>query len=87
MRKKLFLAVSILLFLPLTIQAQWSIGLHAGADYNLHDQDTHYMTDYRIRGAAGMSIGLSGQYMVNDWLSFRVDPVFVQKNYQHILIA
>ena len=50
MRNKLILAASILLFLPFTIRAQWSAGLLAGADYNIHSQDTHYMTDYRFRG-------------------------------------
>ena len=83
MRNKLILAASILLFLPFTIRAQWSAGLLAGADYNIHSQDTHYMTDYRFRGAAGMNFGLSFQYTVDDWLSFRVDPTFLQKNYQH----
>ncbi len=83
MRNKLILVASILLFLPFTIRAQWSAGLLAGADYNIHYQDTHYMTDYRFRGAAGMNFGLSIQYTVDDWLSFRVDPSFLQKNYQH----
>ena len=49
------------------------MGLLAGADYNLHQQDVHYMTDYRIRGAYGVTVGISGQYAVSDWLSFRVD--------------
>ena len=51
MRKKLQLISLILLCLPFTLRAQWSVGLLAGADYNIHSQDTHYMTDYRIRGA------------------------------------
>lgn len=83
MRKKLQLTSLILLFLPLTTWAQWSVGLLAGADYNIHSQDTHYMTDYRFRGTAGVNVGFSGQYTVNDWLSFRADPTFIQKNYQH----
>ena len=73
MRSKLFLSAVILAMLPLTLRAQWSVGLLAGADYNLHQQDVHYMTDYRIRGAYGVTVGISGQYAVSDWLSFRVD--------------
>ncbi len=82
MFKKLFLTAAILLSLPLTSRAQWSVGLLGGADCNMHSQDNHYMTDYRFRGSAGMNFGLSGQYAFNDWLAVRADLTFTQKNYQ-----
>ena len=72
-----------ILLLPCTLRAQWSVGLLGGAGYNVHSQDVHYMTDYRIQGAAGLNFGLTGQYDVTDWFGLRMDATFTQKNYRH----
>ena len=82
MKKRIYLIVAMILLLPCTLHAQWSVGLLGGAGYNVHSQDVHYMTDYRIQGAAGLHFGLMGQYDLTDWLSLRADATFTQKTYR-----
>ena len=83
MKNRFYLITAVILLLPCTLRAQWSVGLLGGAGYNVHSQDIHYMTDYRILGAAGLNFGLTGQYDVTDWFGLRVDATFTQKNYRH----
>ena len=58
------------------------MGLLGGAGYNVHSQDLHYLTDYRIQGAPGLHFGLTGQYDLTDWFGLRMDVTFTQKNYR-----
>ena len=83
MKNRFYLITAVILLLPCTLRAQWSVGLLGGAGYNVHSQDVHYMTDYRILGAAGLNFGLTGQYDVTDWFGLRMDATFTQKNYRH----
>ena len=73
MKNRFYLITAVILLLPCTLRAQWSVGLLG----------VHYMTDYRILGAAGLNFGLTGQYDVTDWFGLRMDATFTQKNYRH----
>jgi hypothetical protein len=67
MKNRFRLIAAVILLLPCTLRAQWSVGLLGGAGYNVHSQDLHYLTDYRIQGAPGLPFGLTGQYDLTDW--------------------
>ena len=82
MKNRFRLIAAVILLLPCTLRAQWSVGLLGGAGYNVHSQDLHYLTDYRIQGAAGLNFGLTGQYDLTDWFGLRMDVTFTQKNYR-----
>jgi opacity protein-like surface antigen len=79
-KRKLFLTVALLT--ALTVQAQWRVGVTGGADYNVFSMDKQYMTDYKIDGRWGATVGVSGQYDVNEWLGVRADLNWTQKNYR-----
>ena len=72
---------AVVLLLPCTLRAQWSVGLLGGASCNAHSQDVHYMTDYHLESASGLHAGLVGQYDVTDWLAVRAEATFTQRNY------
>ena len=82
MKNRFRLIAAVILLLPCTLRAQWSVGLLGGAGYNVHSQDLHYLTDYRIQGAPGLHFGLTGQYDLTDWFGLRMDVTFTQKNYR-----
>ena len=79
--KKLLVAVALLT--AMTAQAQWRVGVTGGADYNVFSMDQQYMTDYKVDGRWGVTLGVTGQYDVNDWLGVRADLNWTQKNYRH----
>lgn len=81
LRKKLLVAVALLT--AMTAQAQWRVGVTGGADYNVFSTDQQYMTDYKVDGRWGVTLGVTGQYDVNDWLGVRADLNWTQKNYRH----
>jgi len=81
LRKKLLVAV--VLLTAMTAQAQWRVGVTTGADYNVFSMDQQYMTDYKVDGRWGVTLGVTGQYDVNDWLGVRADLNWTQKNYRH----
>ena len=81
LRKKLLVAVALLT--AMTAQAQWRVGVTGGADYNVFSMDQQYMTDYKVDGRWGVTLGVTGQYDVNDWLGVRADLNWTQKNYRH----
>ena len=66
-----------------TAQAQWRVGVTGGTDYNVYRMDQQYMTDYKVDGRWGVTLGVTGQYNVNDWLGVRADLNLTQKNYRH----
>ena len=38
------------------------------------------MTDYKVDGRWGITMGVTGQFNVNDWLGVRADLNWTQKN-------
>ena len=83
MKNRFYLITAVILLLPCTLRAQWSVGLLGGAGYNVHSQDLHYLTDHRLQGAAGLNFGLTGQYDVTDWFGLRMDLTFTQNHYRN----
>ena len=82
MNKKLLMALVAFLMVT-TAQAQWRVGVTGGADYNVFSMDQQYMTDYKVDGRWGITLGVSGQYDVNEWLGVRADLSWTRKNYRH----
>ena len=70
-----------------TASAQWKIGVTAGADYNVYNMDLQYMTDYKLDGRWGATLGITGQYDINSWLGVRADLNWTQKNYRHYRVV
>ena len=82
MKNRFFLIAAVILLLPCSLRAQWSVGVLGGVGCNIHSQDVHYMTDYRFKNATGVNFGITGQYALTDWLGLRADVAFTQKNYR-----
>ena len=80
--KKIVMALVAFLMVT-TAQAQWRVGVTGGTDYNVYRMDQQYMTDYKVDGRWGITMGVTGQYNVNDWLGVRADLNLTQKNYRH----
>lgn len=70
------------LMLPTLAFAQWRVGVNGGADYNHTTISKHYMTDYQWDDRWGVTLGVMGQYDVNDWLGLRAEFDWTQKNYR-----
>lgn len=79
--KKLFTILA--LMLPSLGFAQWRVGVNGGADNNHFIIDKHYQTDYVYDDRWGVTLGVMGQYDVNDWLGIRAELDWTQKNYRH----
>ena len=72
----------IALVLPSLAFAQWRVGVNGGATYNHSTISKHYMTDYQWKDRWGVTLGVMGQYDVNDWLGVRAELDWAQKNYR-----
>ena len=72
----------IALVLPSLAFAQWCVGVNGGATYNHSTISKHYMTDYQWKDRWGVTLGVMGQYDVNDWLGVRAELDWTQKNYR-----
>ena len=72
----------IALVLPSLAFAQWRVGVNGGATYNHSTISKHYMTDYQWKDRRGVTLGVMGQYDVNDWLGVRAELDWTQKNYR-----
>ena len=70
------------MLLSMTVQAQWRVGATVGTDYNTFSMDKQYMTDWQMQGRWGFTMGVTGQYDVNDWLGIRADLNWTQKNHR-----
>lgn len=70
------------LMLPSLAFAQWRVGVNGGATYNHSTISKHYMTDYQWKDRWGVTLGVMGQYDVNDWLGVRAELDWTQKNYR-----
>lgn len=79
--KKLFTILA--LMLPSLGFAQWRVGVNGGADNNHFIIDKHYQTDYVYDDRWGVTLGVMGQYDINDWLGIRAELDWTQKNYRH----
>ncbi len=89
MRKIILICLIVSSFMSMT--AQWRIGITAGASYNNCSIDNHYMSDWHYKGTWGNifpasvnlgTIGIMGQYDLNDWLGIRADVNLTMKNHQ-----
>ena len=78
--RKLLTIVALLT--AMTAQAQWRVGVVGGADYNVYRMDQQYMTDFKVDGRWGATLGVTGQYDVNEWLGVRAELDWTQKNYR-----
>ena len=65
MKKRRFLLVFALMT-TLFANAQWRVGVTAGADYNVFSIDKQYMTDVLFDGRWGVTCGVTGQYNFTD---------------------
>ncbi|MBR3414114.1 MAG: PorT family protein [Bacteroidales bacterium] len=72
----------IALVLPSLAFAQWRVGVNGGATYNHSTISKHYMTDYQWKDRWGVTLGVMGQYDVNNWLGVRAELDWTQKNYR-----
>lgn len=72
----------IALVLPSLAFAQWRVGVNGGATYNHSTISKHHMTDYQWKDRWGVTLGVMGQYDVNDWLGVRAELDWTQKNYR-----
>lgn len=72
----------IALVLPSLAFAQWRVGVNGGATYNHSTISKHYMTDFQWKDRWGVTLGVMGQYDVNDWLGVRAELDWTQKNYR-----
>lgn len=79
--KKLFLLACLLAVVTAT-KAQWRAGVTVGGDWNHYSIDKHYMTDWHYEGRWGWTLGLTGQYDINNWLAVRADLNLTQKNHR-----
>ncbi len=73
--------VLLFLWVPILVLAQWHVGIIGGIDYNAYSAETHYMKDWKYKGAAGCTAGLMGQYNFKDWLGLRMELNWIQKNH------
>ena len=69
--------------LPMLAHGQWRIGVNGGADVNHFIVDKHYQTDFQYKDRWGLTLGVMGQYDVNQWLGVRAELDWTQKNYRH----
>ena len=79
-KRKMILTCALLL--SMAVHAQWRIGATVGATYNTFSMDKQYESDWQTQGRWGMTVGLTGQYDVTDWLGVRAELNWTQKNYR-----
>lgn len=80
--KKLLTLLAFLL--PTLAFAQWRVGANVGADMNHYIIDKHYQVDYQYKDRWGVTLGVMGQYDINNWLGIRAELDWIQKNYRVI---
>lgn len=81
MKQKFFLLVGALM-LTMAAHAQWRLGVTVGAASNHYRMDRQYMTDYYLKDRWGLTMGITGQYDINEWLGVRADLNWTQKNHR-----
>ena len=78
--KRVFLTFS-LAIVAIAANAQWSVGVLAGYDYNLYDYAKGYAYDLRYDGRAGLDFTVPVQYNFNQWFGLRADFDYVQNGH------
>ena len=76
------LLLSAVCLLSVMVQAQWRIGVSAGADYNHYTINTHYQTDYHYDGAWGWTAAVFGQYDFLPWVGLRAEIEATERNHR-----
>lgn len=61
---------------------KWRMGVTAGADVNTYCIDTQYQYDWRYKDVSGITLGIMGQYQMNEWFGLRADLNYAKKNYR-----
>lgn len=79
--KKLLLSLMLLASLNCGAQ-KWKMGVTVGGDINTYDIDTQYQYDWRYHDVKGITLGLMGQYQMNEWFALRADINYTQKNFK-----
>lgn len=82
MKQKILFAIAFLLVSLSSSAQKWRMGVTAGGDVNTYCIDTQYQYDWRYKDASGISMGIMGQYQLNDWFAVRADLNYTQKNYK-----
>jgi hypothetical protein len=65
-----------------SVNAQWRLGVTAGASYNHYSIDTRYMSGVNYTNAWGESLGFLAQYDIFHWLGIRTDLNWTFKNHK-----
>ncbi|MBE6273044.1 MAG: PorT family protein [Bacteroides sp.] len=71
--KVIILSLISMLFVFSSVNAQWRIGVTAGATYNHYSIDTRYMNGINYTNAWGGTFGVLAQYDIFHWLGVRTD--------------
>lgn len=85
MKTKKILLVALTLvsaIFPMSVAAQWKVGVTAGYDCNHYNIDTQYAYDLNFSDRSGVSVGVLGEYGLNDWFGLRAEFVYLQKGYK-----
>lgn len=80
----LWVIISSLQFIPQVLQAQFSIGLEAGAARNYVITNTSSLPFTIAQPVSGYTVGIPIEYKVNDWFSVIADPNLIKKNYRYV---
>ena len=78
--KKLLLSLMLLASLNCGAQ-KWKMGVTVGGDINTYDIDTQYQYDWRYHDVKGITMGLMGQYQMNEWFALRADSITVRQHH------
>lgn len=80
MKRILFLFL--LCLLQQTAVAQWSLGVHGGANSTSITRSHADRVDETYSSLCGFDLGINGRYTINPWLSLRADLSLMQRNHR-----
>lgn len=80
--KVIILSLIAMSFMVFPVNAQWRIGVTAGATYNHYSIDTRYMSGIDYVNAWGGTFGVLAQYDIFHWLGVRTDLNWTFKNHK-----
>lgn len=80
--KKKYMVLWVLFFLPFaSLFADVKVGLSLGLDRNSVERTDGYSYIMDTNAAMGFSLSLPIEVGINSWLSLRLEPTYIQKNY------
>lgn len=79
---KRFLFLFLLCLLQQTAVAQWSLGVHGGANNTSITRSHADRVDETYSNLCGFDFGINGRYTINPWLSLRADLSLMQRNHR-----